>query len=302
MERLRNVIGLEVYQKFLDGNIDTISSILLKPLSELQQLTGIPIQQLEEARKRASEIILESEFSTADKIPAWERLGTGCSSIDSILSGGIPINGLSEIFGCSGVGKTQLCLQLALTVQLPQTLGGKEKGAVYLCTEDVFPSKRLHQLAASFQAKYRLPQLDFESGVYLEHVADYEQLRRCLCVRLPQLLRVKNIGLLVVDSIAGVFRSENEDVLLRHQGAGHEQYSRQFARFVCVNQVTENVDLGVTEPCLGLAWGNNVTCRFGITRYDHNPLREFEVVFAPDLPNRKCSFAITEEGIVNVGD
>lgn len=119
-------------------------------------------------------------------------------------------------------------------------------GAVYICTEDVFPSKRFAQLSDVFRKKYNLNQFDFGSRVYLQHAADFEQLRRCLCVRLPQLLRQKDIGLLVIDSIAGVFRSENQDVCYSSRGQDigliaaslHGVCNKYKVGIVCVNQVS----------------------------------------------------------------
>ena len=42
--------------------------------------------------------------------------------------------GLTEIAGTSAAGKTQLCLQLSLTVQLPRSHGGLAGGIVVLCS------------------------------------------------------------------------------------------------------------------------------------------------------------------------
>ena len=63
----------------------------------------------------------------------WRRLSVGCKQLDSFLEGGIPVRGITEIAGESGSGKTQLCLQLALSVQYPQLLGGLEGGMSNLC-------------------------------------------------------------------------------------------------------------------------------------------------------------------------
>lgn len=41
---------------------------------------------------------------------------------------GVPTRGIIEISGEAGSGKTQICLQLSLTVQLPEQFGGFEKG------------------------------------------------------------------------------------------------------------------------------------------------------------------------------
>lgn len=115
---------------------------------------------------------------------------------------------------------------------------------VYICTEDVFPSNRFHQLANIFKNKHNL-HFDFGDKVFLEHAADFEQLRRCLCVRLPKLLNLKNIGLIVIDSIAGIFRSENNEVCYTTRGQDigviasilHHVCHKYKVGIVCVNQV-----------------------------------------------------------------
>ena len=37
-----------------------------------------------------------------------------------MLGGGIPIGQITELVGMPGIGKTQMCIQLALNVQLPK--------------------------------------------------------------------------------------------------------------------------------------------------------------------------------------
>lgn len=57
-------------------------------------------------------------------------LTTGCARLDAKLRGGIPCRGITQIYGAAGTGKTQLALQLCLTVQLPITAGGLGAGNV----------------------------------------------------------------------------------------------------------------------------------------------------------------------------
>lgn len=57
-------------------------------------------------------------------------LTTGCSRLDAKLGGGIPCRGITQIYGAAGTGKSQLVLQLCLTVQLPIAAGGFEAGNV----------------------------------------------------------------------------------------------------------------------------------------------------------------------------
>lgn len=59
----------------------------------------------------------------------WNCLSTGCVQVDNLLRGGVLTRGITELSGRSGAGKTQLCLQLAITVQLTRSVGGLSAGA-----------------------------------------------------------------------------------------------------------------------------------------------------------------------------
>jgi DNA-repair protein XRCC3 len=49
-------------------------------------------------------------------------------------------------------------------------------GAVYICTEDRFPSKRLNQMLGHFprksEAKAHLSKIKFGDYIYVDHIAD----------------------------------------------------------------------------------------------------------------------------------
>lgn len=69
---------------------------------------------------------MEKNASGSSLLVAW--LSTGCPLLDKALHGGLLVPGVTEIAGTSAAGKTQLCLQLCLTVQLPREKGGLEGG------------------------------------------------------------------------------------------------------------------------------------------------------------------------------
>lgn len=134
-------------------------------------------------------------FLPVFQLSDWKRFTTGCLSIDHITNGGIPTIGITEIYGKSGVGKTQFCLQLSITVQFPLSSNGLSRGkinltidvtckeylflrlgAIYICTEDRFPAKRLQQMVENVVIKYKDLQLDkvnFQDNIFVEHIADY---------------------------------------------------------------------------------------------------------------------------------
>lgn len=58
------------------------------------------------------------------------RLSWGCPILDSQLGNGILVPGVTELSGVSAAGKTQLCLQLSLVVQLAKGQGGLNGGKI----------------------------------------------------------------------------------------------------------------------------------------------------------------------------
>ena len=75
-----------------------------------------------------------------------EVLSVGCQVLDACLRGGVRCGEITEFVGESTAGKTQLCLQLLLTLQ-SQYSGGAN--ALYIHTEGHYPGKRLQELAVA---------------------------------------------------------------------------------------------------------------------------------------------------------
>ena len=57
-----------------------------------------------------------------------KHITLGCQTLDNFLGGGVPVQGITEVTGQSGSGKTQVALQLSLCAQLPPAFGGMGKG------------------------------------------------------------------------------------------------------------------------------------------------------------------------------
>ena len=69
--------------------------------------------------------------------------------VELIQTGGVPLGSITEICGAAGVGKTQMCMQLCVNVQLPEFLNGLAGQAVYIDTEGSFNTKRLALMTAA---------------------------------------------------------------------------------------------------------------------------------------------------------
>tara|TARA_B110001452_G_scaffold212316_1_gene182902 strand:+ start:135 stop:1100 length:966 start_codon:yes stop_codon:yes gene_type:complete len=143
------------------------------------------------------------------------KLSLGCPTLDAALGGGFDVQGLTEVAGEAGVGKTQLVLRCLLQAQLPPAYGGLSGGALLLHTEGSSgPSmKRLQQLAASFAQRYGHLGADAQQlmqNVFAKDVDQPEVLMQILNEAVPELLRTRTLRLLIIDSIAALFRSDDK--------------------------------------------------------------------------------------------
>ncbi|XP_033209561.1 DNA repair protein XRCC3 isoform X4 [Belonocnema kinseyi] len=229
--------------------------------------------------------------------------------IDSALRGGFSRKGITQIYGEAGSGKTQFALQLCLTVQIPTKENPQTSGALYICTEAHFPTKRLQELLKKSHIAKKYP----ISGdmIFVEHVPTMEQLEECICQKIPCLLKHRKIGLLIVDSIAAPFRVEYDEKELRSRAKSLRKIGEQL-RFIskehevsviCINQVSAviNKDLLNTngngeQPTLGIIWASLISNSFHLYRRDGN--RYLRIVYSPYLPCKTIKFEIRDIGIV----
>lgn len=314
MEALKDVLPSHIFSILIQSSIDSMKVLMLKSSEEISDLTGLSVKDIDKIKEEAAEIILKNKICTAFETKPWARISTGCPSIDAITRGGIPINGINELSGHGGVGKTQFCLQLSLMVQLPQNLGGLGKSTLYISTKRAFPTNRLKQLAQFFPMRfpeltYNIP---FEDNTFIEHITDYEQLHSLFFNGIESRLSLCNVGLIIIDSIAEVFRSYNEATNYLTRSKDFVTIANKLRQIsdehkiciLCINQMTDNIETNRSEPALGLTWSNLVTCRFQISKssiFNSNSSRQFKINFAPDLDsNKTAQFIISSNGLCSI--
>ncbi|XP_017937711.1 DNA repair protein XRCC3 isoform X2 [Manacus vitellinus] len=266
-----------------DLNPRTVAA-LKKDLQRLMKLSSADIQCLLKTvsltLRRNSMVTALQLYQDNDHLTSQhQKLSLGCSVLDNLLKGGIPLVGITELAGESSAGKTQISLQLCLCVQYPYKYGGLESGAVYICTEDAFPSKRLQQLIGQ-QHKLRadvpaeiIQKIKFGNSIFVEHAADLDTFHKCITTRLSLLLARGMVRLVVIDSIAALFRCEfgpSESVMkaryLQTFGAQLHSLSTRFRTpIMCINQVTDAVSELEAAQCSCRVVGNRVVPALGIT-------------------------------------
>lgn len=296
---------------------------------DLANISGITCQDAQILKQYIAKMLIlhvpvnAYQLLKDESLQHW-KLSVGCPVIDRILKGGILSNVITEISGESACGKTQICLQLCLSVQLVPKHGG---GAVYICTEDVFPSRRLQQMIQCFSRRKKGHK--FGDNIFIEHVADFESLDVCVERRLPALLAQGLVRLVVIDSVAALFRCHYTGKQMMERARHMSQFASVLHKLanehkipiVCVNQVSAQFDKGdpnSVTPALGLTWSNQITCRIMMSRPSnphqnaqsatvkpdenlscfHLPTyRVINLVFAPHLAPAKVNVCIDDTGI-----
>jgi len=126
VEEVEGVSSLTA-QKLREAGYLTARDVAFASVREIAEILG--------SEDRAKQIIMAAQkliglqpFITAyelyEKRRGIRRISTGVKSLDELLGGGIETRAITEFVGEFGVGKTQLCHQLSVMVQLPEEKGG----------------------------------------------------------------------------------------------------------------------------------------------------------------------------------
>lgn len=188
-----------------------LTSVPQHSVEDLVVTTKLSACEVKLLQKAIRENVLKLNFvSSYDLYINRQKLSFGCRILDEYLNGGIKPQSITEIYGKSATGKSQICLQLSMMVQLPESHGGLNGSAVYITTENKFPDKRFEQMKPFFKQKYKDVFTDSEIGdkIFVKHVVDVKELSDILERQLPKLIKASNVKLLVIDSIAAIFRVE----------------------------------------------------------------------------------------------
>jgi DNA repair protein RAD57 len=161
-----------------------------------------------------------SKDTTTQPLPCISTLD---DTLDAALGGGFPAGYVSEVTGESGAAKTQLLLTLLLAVQLPPPRG-LGRSALYISTEAPLATPRLaqllaeHPVLAEHRKRCRLARVLGEDNPTMMDVAldnivsastpDLESQEHILTYQVPVEVARRNVGLVVLDSVAANYRAE----------------------------------------------------------------------------------------------
>ncbi|XP_014385409.1 PREDICTED: DNA repair protein RAD51 homolog 3 isoform X5 [Myotis brandtii] len=273
--------------KMVSAGFQTAEELLEVKPSELSKEVGISKEEALEALQIIRRECLTDKPRHAEsgkKCTALDLLEqehtqnfiiTFCSALDNILGGGVPLTKTTEICGAPGVGKTQLCMQLAVDVQIPECFGGVEGEAVFIDTEGSFMVDRVIDLATAC-----IQHLQLIAGTSMEEAH-------------PKAL--ENFTLENILSHIYYFRCHDYTELLA-QVYLLSEFLSEHSKVILTNQMTTKIDKNqaMLIPALGESWGHAATIRL-IFHWDQKQ-RLATLYKSPSQKESTVPFQITTQG------
>jgi DNA repair protein RadA len=304
-------VGPATAEKLREMGVHTVESLATATIKELAQ-AGI-------SEKQSAKVLAEARgslalnFVRADELIKMRqnvrRLSTGSKQIDELLGGGLETQTITEFYGEYGVGKSILCHQLAVNVQLPENKGGLNGAALYIDTENTFRTEWIIRMAEALGLD---PTQTAKNIIYSEAFnSDHQVL---LLEKADKVIQENNVKLIILDSLTSHFRSEylgREMLAERQQKLNSHMHrlvrlARAFnASAVVTNQVMSKPDqffAMAVEAVGGHIVAHTSHTRVFLRRTASGPVRICRLISSPYLPEGERIFKITEEGIKDIAE
>lgn len=231
---------------------------------------------------------------------------TGSEELDALLGGGVGVGYLTEAYGTSSSGKTQLAHQLAVNAQLPEDEGGNQNGSevVFIDVEETFRADRIRDMAEplGLDGDKTLDRIQIARTTDL---SDQEK-----AVKDIRGLNLDDTALIIIDSMVGHIRAEFE---------GRSEYGERADRLgnmmSTLQKLASNNDIAIfytnqagRDP--SVQYGDPVYAYGGATMKHRSSFRlrldsrggkgfNAELIDSPNLPQEDIYFDVAPEGIVD---
>ncbi|MFH1751920.1 MAG: DNA repair and recombination protein RadA [archaeon] len=299
-------IGSTSAEKLIQAGYKSLEAIAVASPMELMEVASLGEVTAGKAIIAARES-LEMGYESADKIAERRktlgRVSTGSKELDLLIGGGVETQSITEFYGKYASGKSQVCFQLSVMAQLPEDKGGLNGNVLYIDSENSFRPERIIQISVA----QGLEPEEVLKNIFVARAynADHQML---LAEKAVEIVKEKNIKLVVVDSLTAQFRAE---FIGRGQLSNRQQklnkHMRVLARIaemnniavLVSNQVMSRPDVLFGDPTEAI--GGNIVAHNSKTRIylrkSKGEKRVAKLVDSPSLPDGEAIFVVTEKGI-----
>jgi DNA repair protein RadA len=300
-------VGGTTAERLREAGYSDLMAIAVASPAELAEIEGISegtaVKIITGARKEVDVGGFETGDTIMERRKEVGKLTTGSSVLNELMGGGFESQGITELYGEFGSGKTQIAHQLAVSVQLPKDKGGLEGETIIIDTENTFRPERIVQMAKALD-------LDPEETLKKIRVARaYNSHHQMLLVeKASEIAKEHPIKLLVVDSLTAHFRAEyiGRGALANRQQKLNK-HMHDLLRFAYLNNavvaVTNQVQANPalmfgdpTKPIGGHIVGHTATFRIYL-RKSKAGKRIARLIDSPHLPEGEVVILLCEDGV-----
>lgn len=299
-------VGEKTAEKLQEAGYDDMMSIAAASPMELEEIAALgegTATKIIEAARKTLKLGFETATQVMEKRLQVGKITTCSKNLDVLLGGGVETGAVTEFHGSFGSSKTQVAHQLAVSVQLPVEQGGLNGACLYIDTEATFRPERIKQMAEA---------LGLDVAKVLENIyvarAYNSNHQTVLVDKAAEIVKEKNIKLIIVDSAMALFRSDyigRGTLADRQQKLNKHLHSLQRLADVynlavyITNQVMSNPAVlfgDPTRPVGGNIMGHFSTYRVYV-RHSKGETRIARMIDSPNLPEAECVFTVMTEGI-----
>ena len=209
-------IGPATLAKLKDIGYSTVESLATASIRELTKagMSEKVASRIISQARQGTEVEFLSGLEMLEKRKMVRKITTSSKALDDLLGGGVETMAITEFYGEYGTGKSQICHQLSVNVQLPAEKGGLDGSCLYIDTENSFRPERIMTMAAH---------LGLDGAEVLKRIvvaeaynSDHQML---ILEKADEVVKSNDVKLLIVDSLTSHFRSEylGRDTLVTRQ-------------------------------------------------------------------------------------
>jgi len=304
-------VGPATVEKLKAAGIMSVETLAVTPTRTLVEVADLT-EEKASAITQSARALLNIKFTTAkDVLSKRSNIGsitTGSKSLDALLGKGFETQAITELIGEFGSGKTQLCHQTSVTVQLPRERGGLSGRALFIDTEGTFRPERVVAVAKNFGLD---PDETLGNIIYARAYNSDHQL--LLAEEASNIVPKNNVRLVIVDSVITHFRSEypgREALAPRQQKLN--RHLHQLLRMsdiynvavLVTNQIQSTPDTffgNPNKPAGGNILAHGSTYRIWL-RKSKESRRIARIIDSPMHAETECLFAVTTNGIIDADE
>ena len=335
-------VGDVRYKRLVEAGIKDLMGLVICDARQISRVTGMDekraFDMISKARTILSEkgtikksVLTGSEFEDIEK-ETTKYISAGCKNLDTLMTGGIKLRSLTELYGEFGSGKTQICHTVAVICTQPVEKGGLSGNIIWFNSERTYTPKRMRQIAEARGFIPSVKEEDFKKAdgswkdedCYKKAMKEQDKAVKKMWDRITilephdsahQIYMLDHIGdyikpntkLLIIDSITAMFRQEflGRGELAERQNAIGQHLAK-------LQRIAQNYDLAVlytnqvlsdpakswgdpTKPSGGHILGHTSTYRIYLKKSGSKKIAKMED--SPEHPQAEALYKLTLSGV-----